>query len=230
MTNAGDEERALLKEAESARSAVRLRRPKASIPIVMLAVIVAGAVPLYQQWPLEQWATRDYDSVLLAGYFPLRYPTAIAWYWFTAAAVGFGGAALYLLTLGRRKGIRVNSRGLAATGGALFLALFAVAILLPTQFQQFMPPNLATRGMLPLVVIGIAILAWGAVLRRSDILLAGMAGVAASLVSALYDVANPILASGVAIPFEYRPAVNVAFTAAVLLAGAVGVAISERRR
>lgn len=221
--------RDLLAGARSATAAARSARPRVWIPIAILGAVVALAMPLYKQWPLTEWGQHGQRSDLLLGYSQLQHPAPAAWYWVIALPVAYAAIAVYLLGRGLARGIRVNVSGIVATGSLLTLGVFSVTMLAPAAVQQYVPGNLLLRGLLPLIVIGVAIIVWGLVLPRISVIVVGAAALAASLTSNLYNLENPLLAAGIEVPFEYRLTLNVGFTAVVLLAGAAVVAWTERR-
>lgn len=218
----------LLDEAERVRSTVRRTRPRTWVPVLLLGVVVALAMPWYVQRPLDEWSGFTQSAHLLVGYSRLTHPTAAAVYWLGALPIAYAAIAAYLHFQGRRRGVRINTAGLARVGAALFGTLVLVTMIAPSMFSRMLPGNLIGRGLLPLVVVSLGLLVWGMVLRRRAVIVVGAVAVAASLISNLYNVANPLLAAGVMLPLEYRLVVNVALTALVLLGGAVVLAVIER--
>ncbi|MFC9768519.1 hypothetical protein [Rhodococcus jostii] len=194
----------------------------------ILGIIIAFATPLYVELPFDQWVDGGQSSQLLSGYNWLKHPTLAAIYWVVALPLGYALIAVYLISRGAARGVRINMTGILTVGVVLTAALVVVTLCAPAVFQRFVPWYLAGRGLLPLLIVSLALLVWAVMLRQLSVLAVGCAAVAASLVSILYNVANPLLAAGIQIPIEYRLMVNVALTAVVLLLGAAALAWKER--
>ncbi|WP_182358772.1 hypothetical protein [Tomitella gaofuii] len=218
----------LLTEVQRSRRFARRSRPRLWIPVALLGIVVAAASPLYRRLPMSEWGEHDRSGVLL-GFGGLQYPAAAAGYWLVALPIAYALIAVYLMSWNRVRGVRINAAGAAILGLALYGLYFVLTVFLPDFLQANAPGDLLVRGLTPLILIALVILAWGLILRRWSMVGVGAVSLSASLVSNLYDVANPLVASGVDIALENRLMVNVGLTAIVLLIGALLLALTERR-
>lgn len=92
----------------------------------------------------------------------------------------------------------------------------------------FFVGNLTIRGLLPLLTMSAAVLIWGLALRSRIVVWVGMLAVAASLVSNLYNVKNPVPQQ---FAFDTRFSLwsNIMLTSFVFVAGALVAAFTVRR-
>lgn len=223
-----EDPRGLLTEVQRSRQIARRTRPRLWVPVALLGVVVAAATPLYQRLPLSEWGEHDRGGVLL-GFGMLQHPAAAAGYWLIALPVAYVLIAFYLISWSHASGVRISAAGAAVLGLSLYGLYFVLTVFLPDFLEANTPGDLLVRGLTPLILIALVILAWGVFLRSWRMFGVGVASLAASLVSNLYDVSNPLVASGINISLENRLIVNVALTAVVLLLGALAIAMTERR-
>lgn len=223
-----DDPQGLLTEVHRSRQIARRARPRLWVPVALLGVVVAAATPLYQRLPISEWGQHDRGGVLL-GFGGLQYPAAAAGYWLIALPIAYVLIAFYLAAWSRARGIRINAAGAAVLGLTLYGLYFILTVFLPEFLEANTPGDLLVRGLTPLILIALVILVWGVLLRSWSVFGVGVASLSASLVSNLYDVSNPLVASGVNLALENRLMVNVALTAVVILLGALVLAMAERR-
>jgi hypothetical protein len=225
---ADGESRNLLDAAEAARTAARQARPRVWLPVMILGGIVALAMPLYIRLPFDQWTRFQQPPGVLQGFSQLEHPAWAVSYWLIALPLAYAAIAWYLVSRSNRRGVRINTSGIVGAGAVLFLLLVTVTMIVPQVFRQILPGNLTGRGLLPLLVISVGLLIWAVMLRRLSLAIVGVAALAASLLSNLYNLDNPLRAAGLPMSSEYGLVVNVALTAVVLLVGAAVLAVTER--
>lgn len=92
----------------------------------------------------------------------------------------------------------------------------------------FFVGNLTIRGLLPLLTMSAAVLIWGLALRSRIVVWVGMLAVAASLVSNLYNVKNPV-PQQFAFDIRFGLWPNIMLTSFVFVAGALVAAVTVRR-
>lgn len=226
MDRSPEMSREVLAEVEAARRRARAARPHTWLPLVVLAVVVFAAMPLYVQRPVgEQWSGSSQLS-RLSGFGQLQHPTAAAVYWLVVVPVVYAVIAAYLVRRGARSGVRVRAAHVTVSGLVLFIVLVVAVVVVPQ--MRLLPGNLTIRGLTPLLAIAMGVMAWGALDRDRTVLGIGVLTLAGSLVANLYNPENMILAQGIDFDYQYSLLLNLAIPALILAIGAAVVAVRDR--
>jgi hypothetical protein len=228
-------------EAEDARSslqhAVRVKqeaaqgRPHLWVYLVVLAVLVAIAGPMYSLDPDLRL------SALMGGATYAASPALVEFYWLLFLPLVYLTVGSYVWTRARREGVRVSHVVPAVVGIVAYCVFVVCTVVWPNLVTSIWPAigsGLSMRGLLPLFAIPLVLAAWAVKIRDLPMGLAAALTFGAALVANLYNVDNPLRASGLNISIEQSVSVNVYFFAVVLLIGACAVfavdRISQRRR
>ncbi|MET4048865.1 MULTISPECIES: hypothetical protein [unclassified Rhodococcus (in: high G+C Gram-positive bacteria)] len=213
----------VLDDVNELRVKTRAARPRLSVPLFMVAVLISGAMPLYVQRPVFSGESSTSNPLGISGLLDLVSPTAATIYWLIAVPLCVVAVSYYCNRAGGRSGVRFRVQPWLWSGIVLFvLAVFA------TRNGLFgFAGNLMIRGLIPLLTVSVAVLVWGLVLRSVLLSAIGAVAVATSLVSNLYNVEN-LVPQQYAIDDRYSLLLNIAVTASVFLVGALVAVVVER--
>ena len=226
----------LLGEVRAIRRRARLARHAYWFPLVLFGVLTCASVPFYvRHFPAGRGPIAGRLSLFLPGaYFGglgVRTPAATAYYWLGAMLFGIAATVFWYRWHGNRVGLRTPARGYLITG----LVLVALALAIPlisgrsVGLPLIWPGGFVTRGMFPLVLIGLGLcfLAWA----ERSIALAVIAALylALSVVASLYDIQNVFYRLGWNLSPSAGSLPNVMLPALVLLLSGAGAWMVQRR-
>ncbi|HZU54578.1 MAG TPA: hypothetical protein VFA06_01790 [Actinocrinis sp.] len=235
-TQEQDGPRELLSAAAAAARAARRTRQGAWFPLLLLGLIIVGAIPFYR---LNLPTMAPGSSGVLVG---RREEPIISgeitdpradWYWLIALIAGYGAIALFYRWRARRTGVAGRIWPYTVAGLLLFALLLTTGseVPAPVNLQRVLPGELAGRGLLPLITIGLGlfVLAW----TERSLLLAALATVylALAVVANLYDTENLFYRLGWISPWDYEnaPLPNLLLPAVPLLLGGAVFALRTWR-
>ncbi|OZC74925.1 hypothetical protein CH274_23490 [Rhodococcus sp. 06-418-5] len=194
-----------------------------SVPLLIIAVTFIGALPFYVRQPFGSGESVS-SPMWFGGSAYLASPAA-GLYWLIALPVCIGAVALYCTWSERRSGTELRVRVWLAVSVGLCVATVVVV----QGGLLFYMGNLTIHGLLPLLIMSVAVLVWGVALRSRGVVAVGVAAVAASLVSNLYNVENLVPQT---LTFDSRFSLwsNILLTALVFVVGAAASVIGERSK
>jgi hypothetical protein len=209
-----DQAKDWLARVREVRVAVRRARPGYWFPLLVFGAIVLVSTPLYVQNPIPGSQAGSMPAYFPAGDLTDN-PARVAVFWVVALPLGFLLVTLYYGMRARRRGVEVSLNAFLLVG----LSVFGLLVLASLAGATFLIGDLAIRGLLPLFVIGFALLVLSFAQRSVGQVVFAAVFLGLCLVANLYDmenVVNRILGSG------YGPSANVVITGIVLLLGAIG--------
>lgn len=175
------------------RDRSRADRPSPAIPLLLLALVVAGALvvaliraaqatvvvdPAQSEFSLIDTPVPSHDPVRLS-------------YWVIASIVAYLLALWIARRQGYRRGVWVDRYPLVMAG--LVALLVAVAVV----FGWLIPGDPFIRGNVPLLAIAVGIVVWAARERRLGLWILAAVMVPLALLANLYDIGNVLLRFGV---------------------------------
>jgi hypothetical protein len=203
---------------EEIRHRSRADRPSPAIPLLFLALVVAGALvvaliragqvtvvvnPAQPEFSIVNRPVPAHDRVRLT-------------YWIFASIVAYGLALWMARRQGYRRGVWVDRRPLVVAGLIALLVAVAVALM------WFLPYALVGRGNVPLLAIAVGIVVWAVRERRPGLWILAAVIVSLALLANLYDMESVLFRFGVP-NFDNADEVANLGTVAVLLFAASGI-------
>lgn len=207
-----------LDSIEEIRDRSRADRPSPAIPLLLLALVVAGALvvaliragqvtvavnPLQPEFSIVNGPVPSHDRVRLA-------------YWIIASIVAYVLALWIARRQGYRRGVWVDRRPLVVVGLIALLVAVAVALM------WFLPYGLVGRGNVPLLAIAVGIVVWAARERRPGLWIVAAVIVSLALLANMYDMESVLFRFGVP-NFDNADEVANLGTVAVVLFGASAI-------
>ncbi|MGF0313687.1 hypothetical protein [Rhodococcus sp. IEGM1428] len=217
MTSEADDARSSLQHAIRVKQEAAQGRPHLWIYLVVLAVLVAVAGPMYALDPDLRL------HALMGGATYAASPALVEFYWLLFLPLVYLTVGSYVWARARREGVRI-SHVVPALAGIVAYCLFVVCTVvwpnLVTSLWPAVGSSLSMRGLLPLFAIPLVLAAWAVKVRDWPMGLVSALTFGAALVANLYNVDNPLRASGLNISIEQSVSINVYFFAVVLLVSA----------
>ena len=218
---AGDARR-LLAEVRDLTRQVRVAQRVTWLPLLVLAVVTFGAIPVYR---LSRPVTYDCYSVDAGDVCRVFHPAEV--YWLVALAVAYVVIARGYLRVARERGVGTRVLPYVITGGVLAVVVFLLLMLGAGAWiadpQELLDPSTGLQVLFRLLTaagaigLGLLVLAW---LERRITLL---------LVAAVYllVVLMPVSSGWGG---QWADAPQLALNGAVLLAASAGYAVEQRLR
>lgn len=215
------------------RNDARSARPRRSVPLLILALTIGFALPLYKMSnpdPTQsgQMQSLSSDKSGFAGIFTnFEKPELLTAYWLLALPVAYLLIAAYVLIAGYSTGVRGSILRVVATGIVVYVAACLV-IFGAHRFRWLIPDQADQRGMVPVLIIAIGLMGWALAQRDSLLIVIAIVNFAASIAAGFYDLAN--LLNGTYLTSSQALYPNISFPAVVLLVSAFLCGLSEQRR
>lgn len=226
VTHASSEDpEANLRFAAATKHAARRARPRRSVTLLGLAVVVCGSVPFYRMAEFDAPRPSGQGVSLGAGFSGLATPTAAVLYWLIAVPLLYGLLATYIVISGNRSGVRSSATKVVLWGSISFVVVATVSVVGP----HLIPGPLASRGLLPVLTISLGVMVWGLLDRDGWIVGIGALATAVGLLGNLYNLENVLVAQGIAFDETWRLLPNIGAAGLTLILGAVAVAWRDRR-
>lgn len=233
-------EAALLGEMTALRRDARKARHAYWFPLLAFGLLTTGALPFYLVSPpkvLEYGSFAQLWLPGLSGDIDYAQPY-LGFYWLAALPVGLVATMLFYRWHAGRVGLQTSARGYLTTGAVLFV----LAVLVPLvgrppvahwprllEWVGVLQPVDWSRGVYPLVIIGIGLLVLARAERSRALAIIASVFTAVALVSAFYDVANLVFYLGWTVSPAYSTLPNVVPCAVILLACGAGAGLAARR-
>lgn len=225
MTTANDAD-SILSTIDRAAQTTRAVRPTRTLPLLVLALVIVGAMPFYvldfnrpdgiYEQPQMFWS--------LGGFLGTQAGIWTAVYWMVTLPLAYTFIAWWHHRAAGRNGVAGHVRWLVLTGVLLFGALLVM-------LNQGLGPlaNLYIRGLTPIITMALGLLVWAIAERSRGLLTVALAFLASALLASLYDLVNMTYRLGIQIPDTWSMLPNLALCAAVLLVSAAAYAVVEWR-
>jgi hypothetical protein len=214
-----------LDSLEEIRDRSRADRPSPAIPLLFLALVVAGAlvVALIRAGQVTVVLDPAHPGVgLVSGPMPWTDRVRL-FYWVVASIVAY----LLVLWIARRQGYRrgvwVDRRPLVVAG---VLALAGAVVIV---VGWFAPGDLLIRGNVPLLAIAVGIVVWAARERRPGLSILAAVIVPLTLLANLYNMENVLFRFGVPYFDNADEVANLGTVAVVLFAASAIFGVLHRR-
>jgi len=226
----------LLDSAKAAARTARRARQAFWFPLLAFGAVAAGATPFY--------ITPAVTSGLYVGsggdalYFGGGLAPAVGGsagtelYWTLALAGGYVAVVLFYRLHARRAGVAGRVRTALAVGAGALLLLLLTGNWVPRAVSpdRILPFDFFIRGMAPLVVIGVGVVALAWSERSRGLLAFGLCFLAVAAVVNLYDTGNLVYRAGRTLPYRYYQLPNLLAPALMLLLGGAGFLLRARLR
>jgi hypothetical protein len=226
----------LLDTAKAAARTARRARQAFWFPLLAFGAVAAGASPFY----VEPAATSGFgvvsasgSTLYLGGFSPTGGGSAGAQlYWTLALAGGYVAVVLFYRLHARRAGVAGRIWPPLAAGAGALLLLLLTGGWMPGGLDpdRFLPLDFFIRGMVPLVVIGIGVVALAWSERSRGLLAFGLCFLALAAVANLYDTSNLLDRAGWILSYRYEELPNLLAPALMLLLGGAGFLLRARLR
>ncbi|MFC6237339.1 hypothetical protein [Longivirga aurantiaca] len=197
-----------MSQAVTTRAAVSMRS-QYSVPLLALALAVAGAMPFYIMDTGS--APGAIYSTNLGGLVDTAIGLPVNVYWLLALPMAYAAVAVWAARRGQQ-GEPARVKPLVVTGLIALVAVISVQVLAPSLLHG----DLTGRSLTPLLSIAVAIAAWAVTERSIGLGVTAALVAAASLVANLYDVVNVLQRLAIDPAPQYSLAVNIALVALTL--------------
>lgn len=185
-----DEAAQWLSNARALRQRVRLEAVPVWIPMLIFGCVICGAVPLYVADSQTSEAGFSFIGGV-EGFGGMQPSWRVSLYWMLTVPGGYLSSAALLRSHAEKVGLRDRSMPFTATGLALFVALLLLYSPVGVQGTWGSTPgNLLVRGLLPLLVIAVALGSLAAIVRSVRIGIFAGAFLGLSLLVNLYNMEN----------------------------------------
>jgi hypothetical protein len=192
----GGEPGRLLAEMTSLRRRTRSARHAYWLPLVLYAVLIGLAAPLYVQNDDPRPTGTFYPpgpQVQLPGLGGYA-DGYIAVYWLFALVAGLWLTGLWYRRRGRQVGLLTSARGFIIVGAAVTAAIILLSAVPP--MSRLWPGDLVFRGTFPLFVIAVGLVALAWAERSWALAVTAAIFTGAALLSNLYNVENIVFRLG----------------------------------
>lgn len=200
-------------------------RPSPAVPLVLLALVVAGAlvVALIRagQVAIVVDAAQP-EFALVSGPMPWTDRVRVG-YWVVSSMVAYLLALWIARRQGYRRGVWVDRRPLVVAGA---VALAGAVI---TVIGWFAPGDLLIRGNVPLLAIAVGIVVWASRERRPGLWTLAAIIVPLTLLANLYNMENVLFRLGVPLFDNADEVANLGTVAVVLFAASAMFGLLHRR-
>lgn len=239
-----NEDGELLDELRELRRRTRASRHAYWLPLLVFGVLCAALTPLYVAGPPASGSGRVGPGWLigLGGLFPAGVSTGVLGAcWLAVLLVGAALTAAWYAWRARATGVGTDVKGVVLTWGAVCLLILGLSALGFSVFGATTAPGplrflavwatiaigLHGTAGLPVIAVGLLVLAW----HERSRLLGGIAvGYAACAgLATFYDPENIVFRLAPGFPIDWGGAVGVGLCACVLLIGAIAAYFVEWR-
>jgi hypothetical protein len=210
---------------EEIRHRSRADRPSPAIPLLFLALVVAGAlvVALIRAGQVTVVLDPEQPGVgFVSGPMPWTDRVRL-FYWVVASIVAYLLALWIARRQGYRRGVWVDRRPLVVAGA---LALAGAVVIVTAWFA---PGDLLIRGNVPLLAIAIGIVVWAARERQPGLWILAAVIVPLTLLANLYNMENVLFRFGVPYFDNADEVANLGTVAAVFFAASAIFGVLHRR-
>ena len=225
----------LMESTRAATRAARRARQAYWFPLLVFGCIAAGATPFYvtPSVPFEVISGNGSETTLF--FYDVFLPgqgTAADLYWLFALIAGYAAVLLFYRLRARRAGVAGRVWPALAVGAGALVLLLLTGSWVPAAVSpdRVLPLDFFVRGLVPLVVIGIGVLALAWSERSAGLLAFGLCFLAVTAVANLYDLENLVHRMGWDLSYRYDFLPDLLLPAAVLLLGGVGFLLRARLR
>ncbi|HEY3869387.1 MAG TPA: hypothetical protein VGM10_13590 [Actinocrinis sp.] len=225
----------LINTAEAVTRATRRARQAYWFPLLVFGCIAVGAAPFYiaPSRPAGTVFVAGPDlTAYLGGSLPSGHSAASSLYWTLALAAGYLAVVFFYRLRALKAGVAGRIRPALVIGvGALVLLLLTGSWLSPAVSpNRFLPLEFFIRGLVPLIVIGIGVLAFAWSERSPGLLAFGLCFLAVAALSNLYELGNLAYRAGWSLSYRYASLPNLLLPAVMLLLGGAGFLLRVRLR
>lgn len=224
----------LLSSAKAAARAARKARQGYWFPLLVFGVITACAAPFYIEPRVisdGSWS-RTGLSLYVESIVPLGTGVGVQIYWTIALVGGYVAVVLFYRLRARRTGVAGRVWPALAVGAGALALLLLTGNWMPAEVgvDRYVPFVFFVRGLVPLVLIGVGIVAFAWVERSIGLLVFGLCFLALAALMNLYDASNLVYRAGWNMSYEYDLLPNLLVPAAMLLVGGAGFLLRARLR
>lgn len=210
---------------EGIRDRWRADRPSPAIPLLLLALVVAGAlvVALVRAGQVIVLTDEAHpEFAMLDGPMPINDRVRL-FYWVIASILAYGLALWIARRQGYRHGLWVDRRPLVVAG---MLALAGAVIIV---VGWFAPGDLLIRGNVPLLAIAVGIVVWAVRERRAGLWVLAAVMVPLTLLANLYNIENVLFRFGVPVFGTVDEVASLGTVALVLFVASAIFGVLHRR-
>lgn len=192
-----------------------------AVPLLALALAVAGAMPFYVL--STDSAPGTVYSTSIGGLVDTAIGLPVNIYWLLALPLAYAAIAAWAKRRGQQ-GQPVQVKPLVVTGLVGLAAVLVIQVLAPT----LLPSDLTIRSLLPLLSIAAAVAVWAVAERSAGLGVAAALVTAAALVANLYEVVNVLQRLGLDPADQLSLVVNLALVALTLGVSSAAFAVGAR--
>lgn len=206
---------AVLRQIDLLDRRVRRDRPSPVLPLLVLAAVILGAIPLTRN---------NVSSGAVLG--PSVYPPALGLYWLLSLPIAYVVIHLIGRAQAARHGIWASRNSLTGAGIVALAVMVCLIVISPT-LSLVVPGDLVSRGMSPLFTVVLALAVWARDEHRLALRFVALTELIAVLVGDLYDPENVTSRVGWTFWADRGPALSLILVALVPLVAAAGFALNR---